>query len=142
MLYLDTSALVKLYLIEPDGDGIASAVHVNQQWLFTTIVTYAETLSTLARALREKRITRANYNRQMRAFQSDWDALHVIDLTPVVLGRARGLVERHGLRGFDAIHLCSALWIGSPDFACFDVRLRDAAAAEGLTLLPGKVKIS
>lgn len=142
MLYLDTSALVKLYLIEPDGEGIASAVHANAQWLFTSIVTYAETLATLARALREKRVTRANYNRRMRAFQSDWDALHVIELTPVVLARARGLIERHHLCGFDAIHLCSALWIGSPDFACFDARLRSAATAEGLAVLPGKVEIS
>ena len=142
MLYLDTSALVKLYLIEADGEGIASTVHANSEWLFTTVVTYAETVATLARALREKRIARANYNRQMRAFQSDWNAVHVIELTPAVLARAPELIERHRLRGFDAIHLCSALWIGAPDFACFDTRLRDAAAAEGLTVLPGKVKIS
>ncbi len=142
MLYLDTSALVKLYLIEAEGEGIASTVEADGHWLFTSIVTYAETVATLARALREKRVSRANYNRQMQVFQSDWDSMHVVKLTPAVLARARSLIERHRLRGFDAIHLCSALWIGSPDFACFDTRLRDAAAAEGLTVLPGKVKIS
>src|SRR5579862_376040 len=139
MLYLDTSALVKLYLIETDGEGIASTVETNAEWLFTSIVTYAETIATLARALRENRISRANYNRQIRAFQSDWEALHVIELTPAVLARARSLIERHRLRGFEAIHLCSALWIGSPEFACFDARLREAAAEEGLAVLPGKV---
>jgi predicted nucleic acid-binding protein len=72
----------------------------------------------------------------MRAFQSDWEALHVIELTPAVLARARSLIERHRRSGFDAIHLCSAPWIDSLDFACFDTRLRDAAAAEGLAVSP------
>jgi hypothetical protein len=34
------------------------------------------------------------------------------------------------------VHLCAALWIGRPLFACFDTRLRAAAEAEGLTPVP------
>jgi len=60
----------------------------------------------------------------------------VVDLTAEVLSEAARLIERHGLRGLGAIPLCSALWIGQPSFACFDERLRDAAAAEGLRLAP------
>ncbi len=48
--------------------------------------------------------------------------------------RLRPIVKRHGLRGADAVHLASALWQGSTDFACYDSRLAEAAAAEGLTL--------
>ena len=136
MLYLDTSALAKLYIIEPEGLGIQAILKTNEPWLFTSIVTYAETLATRARSMREERIARQSYQRQKKAFLSDWNALHVVALTPAVLSSAEQLTDRHGLRGFDAIHLCSALWIGRPSFACFDERLRRAAAGEGLTVIP------
>jgi hypothetical protein len=53
-----------------------------------------------------------------------------------VLAPAEKLIETHGLRGFDAVHLCAALWIGKPLFACFDARLRAAAQSAGLTPVP------
>ena len=62
--------------------------------------------------------------------------MFVVELTAEVLSEAARLIERHGLRGLDAIHLCSALWIGQPSFACFNDRLRIAAVAEGLPLAP------
>ncbi|MCX5909877.1 MAG: type II toxin-antitoxin system VapC family toxin, partial [Deltaproteobacteria bacterium] len=51
------------------------------------------------------------------------------------------VIANHGLRGFDAIHLASALAIGTAVadnflFACYDERLRQAARAEGLETLP------
>lgn len=100
------------------------------------MVTYAETLATLARARREERISQSDYQRHKRAFRRDWSALNIVGLTAAVLNPAERLVGQRGLRGFDAIHLCSALWIGKPHFACFDARLRRAAEAEGLTVIP------
>jgi hypothetical protein len=51
------------------------------------------------------------------------------------------LVDRHALRGFDLIHLASALTLRErlgEDFlfACFDDRLLAAARAEGLHTYP------
>ena len=56
-----------------------------------------------------------------------------------VAKRAGDLAERRALRGFDAIHLASALEVEEltsavPSFCCFDDRLREAAAAEGLPI--------
>jgi predicted nucleic acid-binding protein len=62
--------------------------------------------------------------------------MFVVELTVDVLSEVARVIERHGLRGLDAIHLCSALWVGRPSFACFDDRLRSAAVAEGLPLAP------
>ena len=79
---------------------------------------------------------------EKKAFLHDWDAMIVVELTPKVLSEAARLIESHGLRGLDAIHhldaihLCSAFWVGQPAFACFDDRLRNAATAEGLPLAP------
>ena len=136
MVYFDTSAWAKLYITEPENPGVESIVRGHEPWLFTSRVTYAETLATLARAAREDRISHQSYQRQKRAFLSDWNSLQIVALTPDVLSLAVRLIEKHALRGFDAVHLCSALWIGKPDFACFDARLRRAAAAEGLPVVP------
>ncbi|MBI3668119.1 MAG: type II toxin-antitoxin system VapC family toxin [Acidobacteria bacterium] len=136
MLYLDTSALAKLYIIEPGGEAVEALAEENEGGLSTSVATFAEVLSVLARSLREKRISRRNYQVQKQAFLTDWSAFHVVDVTPAVLSPAPRLIERYGLRGFDAIQLCSALWIGRPLFACFDLRLRQAAAAQGLSVMP------
>lgn len=134
MLYLDTSALIKLYLSEPESAQTEKVVRANTPWLATSRVTYAETLSVLHRCLRDRRISPAAYKLQKKTFLSDWNALHVVEVTEAILSHASPLIERHSLRGFDVIHLCSALWLGQPLFACFDDRLRNAAGAEGLSL--------
>ena len=136
MLYLDTSALAKLYLAGPESQLVSKTVEVNSSWLATSRVTYAEVLSVLARCLRANRLSPAAYRLQKKAFLDDWNAMIVVELTTEVLSDAARLIERHGLRALDAIHLCSALWVGQPAFACFDDRLRSAAAAEGLTPTP------
>jgi predicted nucleic acid-binding protein len=134
VLYLDTSALAKLYVIEPDSGSVERIVRAHSPWVTTSRVTYAELLSALARCRRDNRLSPAAYTLQKKAFLADWDDMHIIELTQAVLSGAGRLIERHALRGFDAIHLCSALWAGQPSFACFDDRLRNAAAAEGLPL--------
>jgi len=135
VLYLDSSALAKLYLAEPESPAVESAIRANSPWIATSRVTYAEIFSVLARCQRDRRISPAAYKTQKKAFLSDWNTFHIVELTAAVLSDAAPQIERHSLRGFDAIHLCSALWIGQPLFACFDDRLRNAAVAEGLRLL-------
>ena len=134
MLYLDTSALAKLYVAEPESHSISITVQANSSWLVTSRVSYAEMLSVLNRCLCARRLSPGAYNVQKKAFLDDWNSFHVVELTAAVLADAGRLIERHTLRGLDAIHLCSALSIGQASFACFDDRLRRAAAAEGLTL--------
>ncbi len=134
MLYLDSSALAKLYLVEPESPAMETTIRANSPWITTSRVTYAEIFSVLARCQRDRRISPASYKTQKKAFLADWETFHIVELTAAVLSDAARQIERHALRGFAAIHLCSALWIGRPLFACFDDRLRDAAVAEGLPL--------
>jgi len=136
MLYLDTSALAKLYVTEPDSPPVDALLEKHRGVVFTSLVAYAETLSVLARAAREKRLTRGRYVTEKSAFLADWKELHIVGLSEELLGPADRLIERYGLRGFDAVHLCSALWMGRPSFGCFDARLRQAAGEEGLPVVP------
>lgn len=136
MLYLDSSALAKLYVAEPGSEDARALVQAHRGRLFTSVVTWAEVQSALARCWREQRIPDAQYRLQQRGFAADWCMLHAVNLSLPVLAPAERLFKKHALRAYDAIHLCSALWIGRPVFACFDERLRRAAAAEGLSVAP------
>jgi predicted nucleic acid-binding protein len=136
MVYIDSSALAKLYVIEPESAAVERWLRASTPYVATSRVTYAEILSALVRCLKDGRISAVEYRLQKKAFLADWSALNVVELSSATLASADRLIERHGLRGSDAIHLCSALWIGKPAFACFDQRLRSAAAAEGLPLAP------
>jgi hypothetical protein len=65
----------------------------------------------------------------------------VIPVDEAVVGRSLACVRRHRLRGADAVQLASALMAREADpavgaMAVFDRRLRTAATAEGLALLP------
>ena len=69
-------------------------------------------------------------------FATDWEKIAQIPVVQEVLSHIPELCERHPLRGADAIHLSSALLLFREGlevtFACSDLRLLEAAAAEGL----------
>lgn len=136
MLYLDSSAMAKLYVAEPGSEDTKALMQAHRGRLFSSVVTWAEVQSALARCWRERRISYAQYRLQQRGLAADWCMLHAVNLSLPVLAPAERLFQRHALRAYDAIQLCSALWIGRPVFACFDERLRRAAAAEGLSVAP------
>lgn len=136
MVYIETSALAKRYVAEAESARVEAIIERAGPWLYTDRITYAEILSLLARSLRDRRMGRDDYRRQQRRFLRDWESLHLVELTAECLRPAGRIIERHQLRGFDAVHLCSALLLGAPEFACFDDRLKAAARAEGLAVIP------
>lgn len=136
MLYLDSSALAKLYIAEAGSQDVRALVESNRGRVFTCVVTWVEVLSALARCRRERRISPREYQLQQRAVAADWGLWHQVNVTLPVLAPAKRLIERYALRAYDAVQLCSALWVGRPMFACFDQKLREAAAGEGLRPAP------
>ena len=136
MVYLDSSALAKLYLAEPESKAVSELIKKHGAGLFTSRLTYTELLSVLSRSHRERCISARAYVGKKSGFLNDWAVFQVVELTEEVLKPAADLIERYGLRGADAAHLCSALWLGIPDFACFDARLSAGAQAEGLRIVP------
>lgn len=106
----------------------------------TATIAYAETYSGLTRRYREGTLTRSDYERVCEQFEHDWVEILRVPLGDVILGTARTMIQRHVLRGFDAIHLASALSLQTElnevvTLAAADERLLQAAAAEGLPTL-------
>jgi predicted nucleic acid-binding protein len=136
ILYLDTSALVKLYL-EEDGSAEVRASVEAAEAVCTSMVAYAEVHAALARAAREGRITEEERAQAAAEFRADWPEYAVVQVTQRVVDLAAELAAAHGLRGFDAIHLASALVVRAEAraevrFLAWDERIDRAARAVGL----------
>lgn len=136
ILYLDTSALVKLYVREAGSVAVRRGIEAAEA-AATSAVAYAEARAAFARLSRERPSSRRLHRRRVAQLDRDWEHYVIVELAPAVARRSGELAELHALRGFDAIHLASALWLQSvysPEvaFIAFDRRLTAAAAAAGL----------
>jgi len=139
ILYLDTSALVKLYA-EEEGSGLVRQGVRDSDLIATSLMAYAEARSALARKSRSREISRAALTKCKREFDRDWLRLHRLPVDETLVRKAGELAEEHALRALDALHLASAdsLQTALRDavtFACFDEALNGAAEARGLALL-------
>ena len=136
MTYLDTSALVKRFVAETGSSKVQNLLTGGEPVASATIA-YAELYSGLTRRHREGVLSRPQYRLACSRFERDWMALVKVELGAEILSSARGLIQRHGLRAFDAIHLASALGLQAAanepvTFVAADQRLLRAAAGERL----------
>jgi uncharacterized protein len=136
ILYCDTSALIKRY-VEEEGTATVDRLWSASVGIATSVVAFAETASTFSRKLREGILTESEYLTTLKTFKADFDSFVLVSVTPMLNPVIERLVRDHPLRGFDAIHLSSALMIREAgslpvNFACFDHALNEAALKEGL----------
>jgi predicted nucleic acid-binding protein len=137
ILFLDTSALVKLYVEEAHSAAVREWVD-EAEVVAVCRLAYPEAVSALSRRMRGGDLSKSAYGVTSRALRRDWDLLALVDFREIEAGR---LAAKYGLRGFDAIHLSSAMTIASapsgPDvlFSSFDAALNRAASGERLQVL-------
>ena len=136
--YVDTSALVKLYVSEVGSPEVREKVD-RADSLATSLVTYVEVRAAIARRVREGDVSREAQDGLLSTLEADWEHYAGVGVSDPLCRFAAELCDRHPLRGVDALHLASALTVkargGEPVlFLCFDERLRRAAQAEGLLI--------
>ncbi len=136
ILYLDTSAWLKLYVDERGTQEVIAAVQAAELVAISRIA-YAEARAALARVLREKRTTLAEHRKRIAALDADYVEVLKVEISEEVVRQAGELAESHALRGFDAIQLASARWLARKAhkplrLLAFDERMTAAAHALGL----------
>ena len=130
-IMLDTSALFKRYLAEAGQEQIA------QIFERATMVALAphcriELMATVARTLREGRISTADGERVAVELGEDLKEWEVLPLSaPVEQASLRALAAA-ALRGMDALHVGAALVARVGLFVTADIRQAQAAQALGL----------
>ncbi len=132
-LYVDSSALLKRYVDEPDSD-VANALLAGDPSLLTARHTVVEVRRNLARVLDERDASAAK-----SAFLDDLAVFGIVELDAVTCESAAAIAELTGARTLDALHLAAAQRLGGAavPFVTFDVRQAQAARMLGMTVLPG-----
>ena len=145
-LYLDTSALIKLF-IEEDGSARVRALGEGRgsaDILLVSRLGFTEASVSLARMVHLGLISAAELPHHQGSLEDYWDqSIQEVELNEYVLEDARQLAQRFPLRTYDAIHLASArearrmlrgLFDGEVQFLAFDMALLKAAQAVGFTI--------
>ena len=138
ILYLDASALVKLYIEEPGSERVREALK-EASIVSTSRLACVEARAGIARKHREGELSKEEHNRMVDDLVRDWGNYFIVEVSEGVAKLGGELMERHPLRGFGAIHLASALLLRNRTdldvlFSSFDDRLNEAARAEGLNV--------
>ena len=130
-LYVDSSALLKRYVDEPDSDA-ADLLLRSDSSLLTARHPIVEVWRNLARLVAGRELASVR-----SAFARDLEVLSIIELDEVTCDGAAQIAEVTGVRTRDALDLAAAQRIGGPavPFLTFDVRQAQAARALGLTVV-------
>ncbi|MDD5284951.1 MAG: type II toxin-antitoxin system VapC family toxin [Desulfuromonadaceae bacterium] len=137
ILYLDTSSLAKLYVEEAFSQDVrecCAEAHI----IATSRVAYPELLSALTRRYNTGDFDKVEFESLVSRFTTEWGRYVSLDIKEIHAGE---LARKHGIRGFDAIHLASAFQLTTNDqtievvFSSFDKKLNEAAKAEGFAVL-------
>jgi predicted nucleic acid-binding protein len=143
--YWDASALLKLYVPEPDSASLLDLVSLENQPIYSSAVTTVEVLGAVHRKERSGDLNPGSAVSILRKFRADCGAGRIV-LIPYgddVAARAEQVVrlalERSRqvtIRSLDAIHIASALNVGAKKMIATDLRLREVASLARLKLAP------
>lgn len=129
-LYVDTSALLKRYVDEPDSERAGEWLASDPE-LVTGRHTVVEVRRNLAVLLPAEAAASAR-----RTFGEDLAAFAIVELDDATCELAASIAEQTGVRTLDALHLGAARRLGSAvTFLTYDVRQASAARALGLTVV-------
>lgn len=139
ILFCDTSALLKLYIVETGSDAVRAQVS-EAEAVAVCRIAWAEAHAALSRRAREVQEDAPVIEQAKAALARDWPHYLVMEVDQKLVERAGNYADTFALRGYDSIQLAAAFETGrisqSPIcFACFDVRLNKAASVLGMTCL-------
>lgn len=142
--YFDSSATVKRYASEKGSHWIKEIVEPGAgNIIYIGQIGVVEIAAALSRKVRTQELTRENYEAALQLFLEDVQNEEYItaNLNDAIIQLAVELTKRHPLRGYDAVHLATALSLntalvdsGAPTIVVVtaDRVLREAASAEAL----------
>jgi predicted nucleic acid-binding protein len=127
---------VKLLIVEA-GSEIAGGLWSAPLAAASSILAYPEGRAALAAARRAARLSEAAHRRARDEFEALQSEMMLVGIDAQLAREAGELAEELGLRGYDAVHLASALALGTDTtFVSWDEDLRRAAARSGCAVAP------
>ncbi|MGH9443245.1 MAG: type II toxin-antitoxin system VapC family toxin [Thermoanaerobaculia bacterium] len=135
-VYVDSSALAKIFLPEPQSEEVQQALRGRTDLLISDLV-ITELVSSFSRHRREGRLASAQAAALTQTLYSSVESgdYNHLDLGPEIHREAERLLlglESTPLRASDALHLALAATAGAGTVLTFDVKLGSAARQVGL----------
>jgi uncharacterized protein len=124
---------VKLVVVE-DGSDLAAELWGGPYSAASSILAYPEGRAALAAARRLDRLGDEEHREALAAFEELYVELARVGVDQELATRAGGYAEDLGLRGYDAVHLATALELGDEEvvLVTWDRDLARAAERVGL----------
>ena len=143
--FLDTSAIVKRYILEQGQAWILSLCDPAQGHdLYISQAALVEVVATICRRAREQSISLTERDRLINVFRQDSkESYNIWPVTTDLYTSAGDLCRSHRLRAYDAVQLACTLalreyalanQVAEPIFVCADSNLLRVAATEGLNI--------
>ena len=129
--FFDASAFAKRY-VEEKGSQVVDDICRKASEISLSIICVLEIISALNRRIRDKRLSRRDYDSVKRHLSDDVRDAVIINLTPEVIATSTSLLEASPLRAMDSIHIACALKWGAELFVSSDKRQIVAARKAGL----------
>lgn len=128
---------MKLLVLER-GTADAKRLWAQSVRRVSSLAAYPEVRAALGSAQRSGRVDPGQLAGCRQDFETLWDEVDAVALSPEVARRAGGLAEEHALRGYDAVHLASAEAVGEQVLVLVsgDTRLLAGGTAIGLAVAP------
>jgi predicted nucleic acid-binding protein len=135
-IYIDSSALAKVYVPEPESELLDEFLRGREDLMISELV-ITEVISAVARRRREGSLSSEQANAIRDAVLSDAGSgsFQRLDLNPSVHRKAEGMLlstESIPLRTLDALHIALALSGAATRVITFDSCMANAAALHGL----------
>jgi hypothetical protein len=137
-IYLDASALAKLFVPEADSDSLNRAL-LGAEGVIISDLAITEMASALGRRTREGLLSSGESRRLHREVERLAAACTRTELTPPVHRLAERLLltsREVSLRALDALHIAMALDVRAATLVTYDPRMRAAAASQGVFVAP------
>ena len=129
--YVDTSTLIKL-IVDEQGSERAELIWQSADSVASVSLVVVEARAALAAAERGQRLSTDQLHVAKTELAAFVDDLHLVEVTEELIESAAQLAETESLRGYDAVHLAAALFVGAAVLTSADEALCDAAERHGL----------
>jgi uncharacterized protein len=129
--YVDTSTLIKL-IVDEQGSDRAELIWQSADSVASVSLIVVEARAALAAATRGQRLSTDQLHDAKIELAAFVDDLHLAEVTDELIERAAQLAETESLRGYDAVHLAAAVFVGASVLTSADRALCEAAERQGL----------
>jgi len=143
--YFDTSAVVKYYTSETGSNQVIEIIENGSSYVYISQIGIVEVAAALSKKMRTHEISIEDYKSSYSLFQSDilTKQYFIVQLNDQIVEVAVSLTSLYPLKGYDAVHLSSAITLNSVmlqknippiHFISSDKTLCKSAKKEGLNV--------